>query len=99
MFFFFRDFLFAKSGLSLFFFPCLPPPSLLSLSFFPFLAHTCATGPAGISFTNLAIALCQGSAAPSDGTQWTDLNDFRIEGEEMNQDQNVALEVKSNPLA
>jgi hypothetical protein len=34
---FFRDFLFAKSGLSLVFFPCLPPPSLLSLSFFPFL--------------------------------------------------------------
>jgi hypothetical protein len=44
MFFFFRDFLFAKSGLSLFFFPCLPPPSLLSLSFFPFLAtRTLAT--------------------------------------------------------
>jgi hypothetical protein len=35
---FFRVFLFAKSGLSLILFPCLPPPSLLSLSFFPFLA-------------------------------------------------------------
>jgi hypothetical protein len=48
MVFFFRDFLFAKLGLSLFFFPCLPPPSLLSLSFFPFLAvvgEKCLRGP------------------------------------------------------
>jgi hypothetical protein len=39
MFFFFRDFLFAKSGLSLFFFPCLPPLSvaIVFVFFFPFL--------------------------------------------------------------